>query len=150
MIGPSANATHQGTSLLIDFSVTLTPRLYETDAMGHINNASIAAWFEVLRVRFMESLDVAAMGKSWILASVHIDYVGETFYGEDVTMKIVDAVVGNTSITFHGEMHQGDRKTVKGSAVLVHMDYETKTTVRVPDAYREAIEQRRAAHGSRG
>jgi len=130
---------------LIDFSITLSPRLYETDAMGHINNASIAAWFEVLRVRFMESLDVDALGRSWILASVHIDYVGETFYGEDVTGRIVDAVVGNTSITFHGEMYQGERQTLKGTAVLVHMEYETKTTVRVPDAYREAINSRRNA-----
>jgi hypothetical protein len=41
---------------LKEFAITITPRLYETDAMGHINNAIIAAWFEVVRVRFLESL----------------------------------------------------------------------------------------------
>lgn len=39
------------------FSITLTPRISETDLVGHINNVSIAAWFEDLRVRYMESLE---------------------------------------------------------------------------------------------
>jgi len=124
---------------LSDFSITITPRLYETDAMGHINNATIAAWFEVVRVRFMESLGVGEMGRNWILASVHIDFVGETFYGEDVTARVVAAEVGNTSLTVHAEMYQGERQTVRGRAVLVCFDYESKTPLRVPDSYREAI-----------
>ncbi len=33
-----------------EFATIITPRLYETDAMGHINNATIAAWFEVVLV----------------------------------------------------------------------------------------------------
>ncbi|MEM9398560.1 MAG: acyl-CoA thioesterase, partial [Pseudomonadota bacterium] len=32
------------------FSKTLSPRFYETDALGHINNVTIAAWFEVARM----------------------------------------------------------------------------------------------------
>lgn len=121
--------------------MTITPRFYETDAMGHINNASIAAWLEVVRVRFLESLVSAshATGLSWILASVHIDFVGETFYGQDVTAKIVGAEVGNTSVTLSMELYQGERQTVKGTAVLVHMDYESKKTLRVPDIYREQL-----------
>ena len=38
------------------FSITLTPRISETDLVGHVNNVSIAAWFEDLRVRYMDSL----------------------------------------------------------------------------------------------
>ena len=126
-----------------EFSITITPRFYETDAMGHVNNASIAAWFEVVRVRFLESLvgDSSVTGVSWILASLHIDFVGETFYGQDVTARIVGAEAGNTSLTVTVEMHQGERQTVRGTAVLVHMDYKTKTTLRVPDSYREQLDR---------
>ncbi|NQY02602.1 MAG: hypothetical protein HRT76_04950 [Halieaceae bacterium] len=28
------------------FTLTITPRFYETDGVGHINNVSIAGWFE--------------------------------------------------------------------------------------------------------
>ena len=130
-----------------DFSITITPRMYETDAMGHINNASIAAWFEVLRMRFMEdrldngpsfAFDPAA-GVGWILASVHIDYRGETFYGSDVTGRIMDVEIGNSSVKFIGEMEQDGRATMAGYAVLVFIDLKTRRPVRVPDEVRTAL-----------
>ncbi|MEZ5501159.1 MAG: thioesterase family protein [Halioglobus sp.] len=123
------------------FAITITPRLYETDAMGHINNATIAAWFEVARMRFLESLVERSPGiaRDWILASVHIDFASETFYGADVTATITDAVVGNSSLTLHCEMFQGDRLTVRGKSVLVHIDPQTRAPSRVPDALRQGI-----------
>ena len=124
-----------------EFAITISPRMYETDAMGHISNVTITAWFEVLRVRFLESVIESnpATEKSWILASTHIDFVGETFYGEDVTAKIVDVTVGNTSITFSGTLMQEGRQTMRGTAVLVHMDYAAKQSIRVPDDMRQAL-----------
>jgi acyl-CoA thioester hydrolase len=126
---------------LKEFAITITPRLYETDALGHINNATIAAWFEVVRVRFLESLVDGSTDiiKNWILASVHIDFVGETFYGADVTAKIVEASIGNSSFTLHTEMAQGERQTVRGKAVLVHLDPASKSPSRIPDALRAKL-----------
>ena len=127
-----------------EFAITITPRLYETDALGHINNATIAAWFEVVRIRFIESLveGDAGIGKDWILASVHIDFTGETFYGSDVVGKITDASIGNTSFTVMCEMSQEGRQTVSGKAVLVHLDMQTKSPKRVPDFLREQLAAR--------
>ena len=129
---------------LKEFAITITPRLYETDALGHINNATIAAWFEVVRIRFIESLveGDGGIGKDWILASVHIDFTGETFYGSDVVGKITDASIGNTSFTVICEMSQGGRKTVSGKAVLVHLDMQSKSPKRVPDFLRDQLAAR--------
>lgn len=123
------------------FVITLTPRLYETDVMGHINNASIAAWFEVVRVRFLESLAEGGpqVGKDWILASVHIDFKGETFYGQDVQASITQATVGRSSLTLECAMAQGDRQTVSGRAVLVQWDPESKKPCPVNALVRERI-----------
>lgn len=124
-----------------DFSVTISPRFYETDALGHINNASITAWFEVVRVRYLESLknsDFSA-AKDWILASIQVDFVAETFYGNDVVAKITAANVGNSSLTIFCEMFQQDKLTVKGKAVLVYMDSAEKSPTRIPDGLREQI-----------
>lgn len=124
-----------------EFEITISPRLYETDALGHINNATIAAWFEVVRMRFLESLadSNADNVKSWILASVQIDFISETFYGSDVTGKVVEATIGNSSFTLHCEMWQGGKQTVRGKAVLVRMDLESKSPTRVPDQLREKL-----------
>jgi acyl-CoA thioester hydrolase len=126
---------------LNDFSVTISPRFYETDALGHINNASITAWFEVVRVRYLESLrhsDFSA-AKDWILAALQVDFVAETFYGTDVVAKITAARAGNSSLTILCEMFQQERLTVKGKAVLVYMDSANKTPMRIPDTLREQI-----------
>ena len=124
-----------------EFEITISPRLYETDALGHINNATIAAWFEVVRMRFLESLADGKDGnvKSWILASVQIDFIGETFYGSDVIGKVVDATIGNSSFTLQCEMWQGGKQTVRGKAVLVRMDLESKSPPRIPDELREKV-----------
>ncbi|MCB1705115.1 MAG: acyl-CoA thioesterase [Halioglobus sp.] len=127
-----------------EFAVTISPRFYETDALGHINNATIAAWFEVVRLRFIDTLagDSGMDTRSWILASLQIDFLDETFYGSDVTGKVVDATIGNSSFTLHCEMSQGDRLTVRGKAVLVHMDVASKKPQRVPDVLRDSLAAR--------
>ena len=127
-----------------DFSVIITPRFYETDALGHINNASIAAWFEVVRIRFLESLgqDGLAGAMDWILASLQIDFVAETFYGTDVIASITGAKIGNSSLTVVCEMTQGDKITARGNAVLVNMDRQSNKPARVPDSLREELAAR--------
>ncbi len=123
------------------YAVTLTPRFYETDAMGHINNATIAAWFEVARVGFLDQLagkDVA-LARSWILASVQIDFKGETFFGSDVDIHITEASIGNSSLAVHCEMRQDGRLTVQGKAVVVFIDFDSKQPQRIPDSMREKL-----------
>lgn len=124
-----------------NFTITIEPRFYETDALGHINNASIAAWFEIVRMKFIESLAGSdpALAVHWILASVQIDFVAETFFGTDVTARVTGAKAGNSSLTVLCEMHQGEKLTVKGKAVLVYMDAQTKAPARLPDHLREQL-----------
>ena len=122
-------------------STTIKPRFYETDALGHINNASIAAWFEVARVNLLESLGDgrAESAQNWILASLHIDFVAETFYGTDVIATITTARPRNSSLTVECEMTQDGKLTVRGTAVLVFMDVEQKKPTRIPDEMRELL-----------
>ena len=127
-----------------DFTVTISPRFYETDALGHINNASIAAWFEVARIGFLDNLAEGDSGvtRDWVLASMQIDFIAETFYGSDVIARICEASIGNSSFTVMCEMTQGEKVTVRGKAVLVHLDPSTKSPARISDHLREALAAR--------
>ena len=128
-------------SRMENFSITISPRFYETDALGHINNASIAAWFEVARVKFLESLgeNRPETASDWVLANVHIDFVLETFYGRDVEAVITGVEIGNTSMTVLCEMSQSGEVTVRGRAVLVHRDPQARQSTRVPDELRREV-----------
>lgn len=124
-------------------ATTISPRFSETDALGHINNASIVAWFEVARTHFLEALadGDAAAPMAWVLASVQVDFLDETFYGSDVTAQVVDARAGNSSLTLQAEMFQDGRQTMRGTAVLVHFDAQAKSSKRIPDDYRARIQE---------
>ena len=93
------------------FSIQIEPRFYETDALGHINNAAIAAWMEVVRMQFIESVMGAdsIQAQNWILASLQIDFVAETFFGAQVTARVTEAMLGNTSLTVLCELSGADR-----------------------------------------
>ena len=124
------------------FSKTLSPRFYETDALGHINNVTIAAWFEVARMGFLASLpdlnDVSA--HDWALASVQIDYLEETFFGDDVELRVTGVQVGNTSLTIASEIWQNAQRTVRGKSVLVHFDPSSKKSKTIPDSLRKQVD----------
>jgi len=124
-----------------DYQVTISPRFYETDALGHINNAAIAAWFEVARITFLESLGEKGTesAMSWVLASLQIDFIAETFYGSDVLATVTEAVPGNSSLKVVCEMSQNGKLTVRGTAVLVHLDTASHSPSRIPDRLRRSL-----------
>ncbi len=123
------------------FAIEIEPRFYETDALGHINNASIAAWLEIVRMKFIESLVGAdpIQAQHWILASLQIDFAAETFFGNMVTARVTRAEPGNTSLTVYCELWQRERLTVRGKAVLVFMDAQTRKPTSLPQTLRAAL-----------
>ncbi len=119
---------------ILEFSIQ--PRLYETDALGHINNVSITGWLEFGRTKLLERMasdHPAASADAWVVVSVLAEFAAETFYGKDVLLRITEVVYGNTSMTIHCELWQGDQLTVRGKSVLVHRDPATGTKRPIPD-----------------
>lgn len=128
------------------FAITIRPRASETDLVGHINNTVIAVWFEELRTCYLQHLQSGENGLPVIhvtVASVTIDYLGETFFGSDVIAQLRSVTLGNTSVTMECDMFQDGRHLVRASAVLVHWDQETRRPVRIGEDYRQRI----GAHG---
>jgi acyl-CoA thioester hydrolase len=123
------------------FAIDIEPRFYETDALGHINNASIAAWLEIVRMKFIDSLVGAEsmLAQQWILASLQIDFAAETFFGDMVSARVTRAEPGNTSLTVHCELWQGETLTVRGRAVMVFMDAQTRKPAPLPQTLRRGL-----------
>jgi acyl-CoA thioester hydrolase len=133
---------------MTQFSVTITPRSYETDALGHINNNAISCWLEVARVRLLEAVgeEVGSKGFGWVLASLHIDFLAETHYGADVEVQITDVSTGRSSLTIDYELRQSGVKTVRAKAVMVHLDFTEKKPLPIADELRACF----ARYSARG
>jgi acyl-CoA thioester hydrolase len=124
--------------------IPIEPRFYETDALGHINNVSIAGWMEMGRtqlIRHLATTGAQVPPESWVVVSLSIEFVAETFYGEDVLLSVTDLQLGNTSMTIHCELRQSGRVTVRCKSVLVYRDPSTGDKKPLPQEIRARFPQ---------
>jgi len=56
-------------------------------------------------------------------------------------VSIVQSAAGTSSLTLLCEIFPDGRQTLRGTAVLVHLDHGIKTSKRIPDAYRERLQE---------
>lgn len=121
---------------------TITPRFNDTDALGHINNASIVTWFEQARKPIFEIFVPTLSPKDWnlILARIEVDYLGQGYYEKEVTLKTYFEKIGNSSMVIINEAFQEGEMIAKGKAIMVHFDYATNKSKPIPDDIREKLE----------
>ena len=128
----SIPATSRGRSAT---GVTIEVRFADTDAMGHVNNATYLTYCEIARIKYWTDVTgvpidhrTARALESLILAEARITYRAPAFYGETVTVETRATRVGRTS--FHLEhrltaaVPGGEPRLVAVSdSVLVRYDY---------------------------
>lgn len=124
------------TSHRIDIQV----RFADTDAVGHINNASYASWSELARLRFLEESGHAPV--NFILAHLAIDFRRQVDYTDTVDVESRVTAIGNSSFTMAQVVHANGRVAAEVKSVIVAFDYEAQRSVPIPAAFREWLESR--------
>ncbi|WP_435275282.1 acyl-CoA thioesterase [Psychrobium sp. nBUS_13] len=125
------------------FSLTITPRFLETDALGHINNTVFPMWFESGRdpifMFFTPNLDV----NNWklMLGGISVSYHAETHFGSDVEIKTFITRIGNSSFDIYQECWQNGVKTASGKAAMIHYCHNAKKSVPLTEELREKLQQ---------
>lgn len=118
------------------------PRFNDTDALGHINNASIATWFEEGRRPVFEYFVPDLDPKKWnlIIARLEIDYLAQGYYQKTTTVKTQVEKIGNSSFVLLQEAIQEGKVISRGKAFLVSFDYGTQKSVPIPDPIRAKLQ----------
>ena len=121
----------------------ITPRFSETDALGHINNNTYGVWFEEARDDiykiFMPDVDT----KRWKLVMAHssYDFLKEVFWGKGVVVKTGIAKIGNSSFELRHAVYQNEKLCTLGKCILIHYDFTTKVSVKIPDNIKAQLEK---------
>tara|TARA_R110000796_G_scaffold117168_1_gene229826 strand:- start:41607 stop:42125 length:519 start_codon:yes stop_codon:yes gene_type:complete len=113
---------------IIMFIEKVMPRFSETDALGHINNTVLPVWFEASRAPIFRFFTPDLNPHDWklIIAKVEVSFVGELFYGHEVTIKTSVEHVGTSSFVLRQEAHQQGNCCAVGKTVLVRYDFAAK------------------------
>ena len=118
------------------FTTIIQPRFGDTDFLGHVNNAALALWFETARnplfKMFVPDLNFKMETFPLIMAHTDYDFVEELFFHHEVEIRTWISHIGNKSFTVYHQAWQKKRLCVKGTAVVVHYDFNTKQSTPLP------------------
>jgi len=127
------------------YTTTVTPRFGDLDALLHINNMVPGGWFELARNKIIKIFNPAMEIRREVfpLVLVHTDYdfVGQLYYNSDVEIRTWISKIGTKSFTVYHEAWQQDRLCVKGSAVVVHYDFNTEKSVPIPEDKKKLLSE---------
>jgi len=125
------------------YTTIITPRFGDIDALGHINNTVPAGWFELARntiiKMFNPAMEIKREAFPLILAHSDYDFTGQLYFSYDVEVRTWISEIGTKSFTAYHEAWQQDRLCVKGSAVIVYYDFNTESSVPIPEDKKQLL-----------
>lgn len=132
------------------FKTPVAVRFKDIDAMGHVNNAVYATYFEEARAAF--SQQVFGLTRvddfDFVVARLEIDYRRPLRYGEDLTASLWIGRVGQRSFTFEYRLEAGGDTVAEGRSVQVFYDYAAGAPKAVPGGFMEKAAPYLAQEGS--
>jgi len=113
-------------------------RFGDTDALGHVNNASFASYAEVARLDFLQRLGKSV--RSLILASLYVDYRRQVAFDEAVHIDSWVEKIGKSSFTITQTIFANDERAADVRSVVVHFDYAAGKSRELAPEMRAALE----------
>jgi acyl-CoA thioester hydrolase len=115
----------------------------DMDMHQHVNNASYVVWMETIRcLYFEEVLDQPISGEAGIiLARLELDYEQPLDYREEVAVTGRISRIGRKSFDFEHEIWSETRqlRAAHGLAAMVAYNHATKSSIVVPDRWRDVV-----------
>jgi acyl-CoA thioester hydrolase len=113
-------------------------RFGDTDALGHVNNASFAAYTELARLAFMRLL-LGDTVRSLILARLSIDYRRQVTWGESLHVDSWVEKTGRSSMTLGQAVYADGTLAADVGSVVVYFDYANGKPLALTPAMRQQL-----------
>ncbi len=114
---------------LADFPVTGYDKIRygDTDRQGHVNNANFATFLETGRVDIIYNPEyrILAEGASFVIASLHLDFIREMTWPGRVDIGTGVLRIGNSSMRLAQGLFQKDQLVAYAESVIVQVDDQT-------------------------
>jgi acyl-CoA thioester hydrolase len=123
------------------YQTVLTPRVSETDGIGHINNTTLPVWFEAARNPIFKLFTPDHDFKKWkmVIVKTTLEFTKQIYFGTDIEIRIWVKKIGNSSLELYEELHQNNSLCAKNLAVYVNYDLTAQRPERIPDEIRQEL-----------
>lgn len=125
------------------YETVLSPRVSETDGVGHINNTTLPVWFEAARNPLFALFTPDHDFKHWkmVIVKTTLEFISQIYFGQDVEIKVWIRKIGNSSLELYEELHQNGTLCAKNTAVYVNYDLQAQKSEKIPEWIREELKQ---------
>ena len=131
--------------LLADFPSRTHDKLRyaDTDRQGHVNNAVFATFLETGRVEILYSDErpVLAEGASFVIASLHLDFLAELRWPGRVDIGTGILNIGNSSLKLLQNLFQDGRCAASAETVIVQVDETSGKSRPLSDKARASLSE---------
>lgn len=131
------------------FSTPLKVRFNETDAQGHVNFAWYLNYFDVALTEYLRSIGFSYQrmldeNMDMLYVDSHASYHAPAHFDDALRIHCCAGKVGNSSVRFDFQIFNetDNRLTANGEITVVMADRKTFQKVRVPDHFRQALEDK--------
>lgn len=124
------------------FHYRIEVRFRDLDALGHVNNAVYATYFESARIAYYQRLVGGSLDRlGIILAELTISYKAPAHFGDELLVGVRVSRIGGKSFTMdYAIARVGDGALIAtGQSVLVAYDYAAGCSVPVSDEFRARV-----------
>jgi acyl-CoA thioester hydrolase len=123
------------------FTESVDVRYQDHDTMGHVNNAVYVTYMEEARFAYLtEGLGVPPMDLNMVVANLTVDFRRPVQFDAEVEVAVSVTDVGNSSFTMAYEVRDSEGVAVEGETVQVALEPDGREPRRVPQDWRDAIE----------
>ncbi|MBU9672506.1 acyl-CoA thioesterase [Planococcus sp. CP5-4] len=123
------------------YKTIITPRVSETDAVGHINNTTLPVWFEAGRNPLFELFTPDHDFAKWkmVIVKTTLEFTGQAFFGKDAEVRTWVERMGNSSLELYEELYQEGRLCAKNRAVYVNFNLSQQQSEPIPERIRAEL-----------
>ena len=112
-------------------------RFADSDALGHINNASFATYAEMARLEFLSTLGESV--QRMILANLVIDFRRQVLVTDAVHVDSWVEKLGNTSMSIAHTIFANDEPAAEIKSVVVYFDYASSKAMPLTKEMRDGL-----------
>lgn len=127
--------THEGVT------VEVPVRYRDLDTLGHVNNAVYVTYLEQGRAAFFDEVvpEFEFPDAPFVIASLECSFERAIGDADRVTVEVVPAEIGRTSLTLAYEIRTAETLAATARTVQVFVDAESRDPEPVPDRLRERL-----------
>ncbi|WP_298829487.1 thioesterase family protein [uncultured Planococcus sp.] len=120
------------------YKTILTPRVSETDAVGHINNTTLPVWFEAARNPLFDLFTPDHDFAKWkmVIVKTTLEFTGQIYFGQDVEVNVWVKKIGGSSLELYEELYQDNNLCAQNTAVYVNYNLNKKKSEQISEEIR--------------